>query len=222
MRNIVVTSILLYLVFAANSCSKMNDLHDPYLKGEIVYAARIDSVAVVPGKERARLDIKILAQRIDKLTIYWENKEKSKELSIGNQTGVFSTIIDDLPEGEYLFNIVSYDEYNNKSLAYEFQVVTYGELYRSSLLNRRIERIDVVADDVVIRWRAPLEGAKETKFNYTTVNNIVSTIVVPSGDNETTIPGFKQGGSYWYSTFYTPQPNAIDLFETEETSGNFP
>jgi len=203
----------------------MNDLHGQYLQGEIVYAAKIDSISVAPGKERAQLDIKIGAQRIDILTIYWDNNEKSKKLVIGNKTGRFSTVIDDLPEGEYLFNILSYDEYGNKSLAYEFQVVTYGDYYRSSLLNRRIERIERIesqSDDIIIHWRAPLEGVKETKFIYTTVDEHLSTVSVSPTENETILSDFKPGGSYCFNTFYAPQPNAIDLFETEETTGSFP
>lgn len=201
----------------------MNNLHNKYLEGEIVYAAKIDSVSVAPGCDRAQLEILIMAQRIDKLIIRWENNEKSKDLSIGNKTGVFYTTIDNLPEGEYLFNIISYDAYNNKSLEFEFQVVTYGDNYRSALLNRRIESMKVEnSDEVKIRWRTPNEGAQETKFSYTTAKGIVSVITIPASTNETVISDFKPGGSYTFSTFYLPKANAVDTFETDQTSGLFP
>ena len=222
MKNIVATFILLCFVYASMSCSKMNDLHEKYLQGETIYAAKVDSVVVAPGNNRAQLEILILKQRIDKVTIYWDNNEKSKDLSIGNHTGLFTTVIDDLPEGEYLFNMISYDAFANKSLTFEFQVVTFGNLYRASLLNRRIERINIEDDEAVINWRAPLEGVKETKFSYTAVNGIVSEIIIPASDSRTVLSDFKPEGSYTFSTLYLPRENAIDTFESDITSGAFP
>jgi len=222
MKNLFATGLLLFLVFASGSCSKMNDLHEKYLQGEVVYAARVDSVSVAPGNNRVQLDIRILAQRIDKVNISWENNEKSKELSIGNQIGVFSITLDDVTEGEYLFNIVSYDRFNNKSLPYEFTVITYGDIFQSTLLNRRIESIGFESGMAKIFWRAPMEGVKESLFRYTTNNDGTGEIIIPASEYETLIPDFKSGGEYSFTTFYLPQSNAIDAFESAETTGFFP
>ncbi|MGL6179671.1 MAG: DUF4998 domain-containing protein, partial [Tannerellaceae bacterium] len=97
------------LLLAANySCSDMNDLHLKYLEeGEIIYAAKVDSVSPGPGNERLLLEIFVTSQRVDFVRAYWNSYQDSLDIPIGNKTGVFNTILKDMPESEYLFQLIS-------------------------------------------------------------------------------------------------------------------
>ena len=70
--------LLVLLLILVSSCSKMNDMHQMYLdEGEILYAAKLDSVASNPGKDRIEFEMFALSQRIDKVRIYWNDNNDS-------------------------------------------------------------------------------------------------------------------------------------------------
>src|SRR5690554_5066497 len=145
---------LVMLIITASSCSKMNDMHQMYLdEGEILYAAKLDSVAFNPGNNRIEFEMFALSQRINKVRIYWNDKKDSLDFAINNEPGVYKQIIPNIPEGEYIFIFVSFDNYNNKSLGYELTAESFGDFYASSLLNRNIEELTVNGSDATIYWR---------------------------------------------------------------------
>ena len=114
--NKVCFALLMLLAIASQSCTDMNDLTDKYLdEGEIVYAAKVDSVGVRAGENRIQLDIYVKAQRVENLRVYWNNYEDSVDVEIGGKTGVFPVILDDMPESGYLFQLVSFDKFGNRS-----------------------------------------------------------------------------------------------------------
>ena len=135
--NKVYFALLMLLVIAGQSCTKMNDLTDRYLdEGEIAYAAKVDSVGVQAGENRIQLNLHIKAQRIDNVRIYWNNYVDSVDVEIGGRTGVFPVMLDDMPESGYLFQLVSFDKFGNRSLEYEATGSSYGENYKNGLSNR--------------------------------------------------------------------------------------
>jgi hypothetical protein len=98
----------------------MNDLHDKYLKGEDIYAAKVDSVVFHPGKDSIQLDLMITSQRIQFVRIYWNDYSDSIDVSVNNQTGIFTKMIETgLIENIRIFILVSFDTFGNKSLPFE-------------------------------------------------------------------------------------------------------
>ena len=71
------------------------------------------------GNGRVKMELFINAQRIEKLRIYWNAYTDSIDFNVGGQVGEFSLMIENLPEREYLFQIVSFDKYGNRSLPFE-------------------------------------------------------------------------------------------------------
>ena len=149
--NKVCFALLMLLAIASQSCTDMNDLTDKYLdEGEIVYAAKVDSVGVRAGENRIQLDIYVKAQRVENLRVYWNNYEDSVDVEIGGKTGVFPVILDDMPESGYLFQLVSFDKFGNRSLEYEATGSSYGENYKNGLSNRSYTLPVMIWK--VIRW----------------------------------------------------------------------
>ena len=84
---------LALMAFITQSCSKMNDLHDPYLnEGEIIYAAKVDSVAPGAGNKRIQLQMFVISQRIETMRIYWNDYKDSLDVPIGQKTGMWKTM----------------------------------------------------------------------------------------------------------------------------------
>lgn len=206
-------------LLAHYSCSDMNDLHLGYLEeGEIIYAAKVDSVSPGPGNERLMLEIFVKSQRVDFVRAYWNSYQDSLDISIGNKTGVFNVILDNMPESEYLFQLISFDKFGNKSLPFEVVGGSLGESYRKVLPNRRIESIKVNKESLLeISWNYAIENTIYTTFTYTDSSGKNHTIEVKPDEMTTTITDWAPASKAVHNTTYLPSANAIDTF----TSNSF-
>lgn len=207
------------------SCSDMNDLHQPYLdQGEHIYAAKVDEVVVRPGDGRIQLDLFYTAQRIKECVIYWNVRQNSvvEKLPDSGVEGV-PIILEDMPEGTYSFEIVTKDIYGNESLAVEASGKSYGDSYKSGLLNIRYASIAKVGDETTITWKN-IEFATEIEFTYETVAGNEKTIMIPvTLDGKTVLTDNKPGGNFHYVTWFVPSELAIDKFKGKNiVSGVFP
>jgi len=205
------------------SCDDMNDLHIGYLeRGESIYAAKVDSVSPGPGNNRIEMEVFIYTQRIDHLRFFWNARSDSADFNIGNHAGAFKFMIENLPEREYLFEIVSYDKFGNKSLPFEVSSLSYGESYQRYLSNRGIASISKTDGNAVISWLDLPEDAVYTTMYYkNSANNDVNRRIDPS-EEETVIVDYKPASQFRYITSYRPKVNSPDTFETEETTDVFP
>src|SRR4051812_45242134 len=102
--NRVIALGIVWIVIVFMDCSDMNDLHQPFLdRGEITYAAKVDSVATHLGKNRIQFELIVKSQRIKTVRIYWndymdQNSDvilfrDSSDVDISGK-GVFKKILD--------------------------------------------------------------------------------------------------------------------------------
>ncbi|MDR2773787.1 MAG: discoidin domain-containing protein [Tannerella sp.] len=205
------------------SCDSMHDLHLGYLEsGERIYAAKVDSVSPGPGNKRIEMEVFIKAQRIDFIRFFWNARNDSLDFGINNQVGVFKAMIGNLEENEYLFEIVSFDKFGNRSLPFEVSSLAYGENYKRYLTNRRISSISYNAgEEAVIEWMGLTEDAVHTTLHYTDGSGREQTIVTPASESVTVIPNYSKS-EFRYVTSYRPATNSPDMFDSEESTGVFP
>lgn len=220
---------LLYILLIGISClftacDGMNDLHIGYLEeGERIYAAKVDSISPGPGNERINMDVFINAQRIDFIRIYWNSYQDSTDYEIGGKTGIFNVLLENLPEREYLFQVVSFDQYGNRSLPFECTSLSYGENYRSTLANRRIESITRTEEEkAVFQWSIVAEDAISTELTYTDIHGKSIRRTISATTELDTIADFKPNTSFSYYTVYRPVPNSPDTFDTDKDTGVMP
>lgn len=218
-------SILLTL-FSIFSCSKMNDLHQPYLdRGETIYAAKADSVAFRSGKNRALLEIFVKSQRVDMIRIYWNSYKDSIDLQLGNKTGVFNQMINNLEENSYTMNLVSFDKYKNRSLPFEVVGMVYGDNYQRTLLSSAIsEMLYTYYDTLQVNLSEINEYMLGFEMKYTLLGSSTETTLnIDQVKNLKWISNsaFKlpvtldPAQNVKWRTAYLPQKNAIDTFYTQ-------
>jgi len=221
---------IIALLTATWSCSKMNDLHDKYLEGEDIYAAKVDAVVTHPGKDRIQLDLVVRSQRIQLIRIYWDDYNDSIDVAINNQTGVFTKMIETgLDESSHIFILVSFDAFGNKSLPYEAAETVYGDTYIKGLLDRSIRSVQSDGTNAVVVWGTAdiAKGAKFTELRYTNAAGVKTVVKTSTEDPQTTIAltNYKSGTPLEYRTAYIPAETAIDTFYTttwqEYALGNY-
>lgn len=219
--NRIYFTLLAFLAIATWSCTKMTDLTDKYLdEGEIIYAAKVDSVGILAGENRMQLNLYVKSQRIDKVRIYWNNYEDSLDVDIQGKTGVFPVLLDNMPESGYLFQLVSFDKFGNKSLEYEATGSSYGENYKNGLSNRsyitEFTRYDMEGDSMVIYWGGIVRGAIAMELQYTDTSGESVRMEVPADATTTTLHNLK--GNVSYKLRFIPEVEAIDTFTTAPKS----
>jgi hypothetical protein len=212
LNNIYITCMAL-LVLVMLSCSKMNDLSDKYLKkGEIIYAAKVDSVAAHTGNKRIQLEMKINSQRIETVRIFWNDYTDSTDFLVGSQTGTFKEMIENLAERSYIFEFESIDKFGNRSLPFEATGNVYGDAYISTLITRTCTFLSSNAG-IVLKFSTVPDGNVATIVTYTNTSGVLSSINIPDTVNSYVITDriSYSGSPISLKSSYIPK-SAVDTF----------
>ncbi len=213
-KNIIIISVIVLISVIMQSCSDMNDLHEKYLaEGEIVYAAKVDSVGTATGKYRILLNFLIQSQRIETVRIFWNDYADSVDVQINNQTGNFTKLLEDMEEKTYIFQFVSIDQYGNKSLPFEAEGEVYGDNFQNSLTNRGITSAKVVNEELTIDWSGEVDYGLYCYLLYKNPEGEEVSRTVPMSGTVTVLTDW--GSDLRYNTAFIPEEGAIDTFYTE-------
>jgi len=221
MKTIFLILISLILFY---SCSDLNDLHQPYLdRGETIYTEKPDSLISFSGLNRVKLQWFVFSDiSIKKARIYWNNKIDSLDVDLVVNSGVrdtFSTIVENIPEGGYFFEVVTLDAFGNKSVAASRSGKSLGNRYRESLDDRRILSHLQTATDIVfkIASNSP-EDYVTSEFTFIDMNGVQQkSLLIADNLTTLTIPlaDIDLSKNIEYRSVYNPFGNAIDLFYTD-------
>jgi hypothetical protein len=211
----------LWIIIAACSCSRMNDLHDEYLKdGEILYTGKVDSATVFAGERRVMLRYYTSDPKAKNLIIYWNFRNESKQLAIPakNATDPVDVWIEPLEEGPVYFELVTLDEnMQNKSVPYSVDGTAYGDMFRSTMMNRNLRSIirDYYDNNVTIGWYNADTRSIGVELRYTDRSGATVEYTVPPGEGVTVFTDVAVDAEYiQYRTVYMPEPTAVDVFYT--------
>lgn len=219
-RNIIAAACIATGMYA---CSDMEEYKDLYLKGgEISYTGKLDSVKVYSGHERVMLEGLFMADpKVTGCIIYWNNGEDSLDVPIERTDGVDTLRqIINLPENLYNFELYTYDQYGNRSVAVYASGESYGPNFISQLTNRPL-RGETVADASGLTLNfLPVDqtlGPVCTVLAYTNTEGKEDTVHVDVQESSKVIEDYKKGTTVEYYTQYVPDTLCIDTFDTERT-----
>lgn len=205
------------------ACTKMDDTyHDFWKNGEKSYPASPDSLKTFSGKNRIELMWLLIGDpTISNAVIYWNNKTDSMEVPLKNRTNdgidTIRVMLKDLPEGNYSFDIYTYDEVGNRSVVANATGHSYGEEYVSSLLGRLIKGASYNKDTATIVWGDPADASSiGVEVIYKDTNDVEQQLFIPPHADSTFIGdfAFAAGSTIQYRTLYVPDSTSIDTFYT--------
>lgn len=204
------------------SCTKMNDFHDEYLRnGPIIYVGRVDSMKVFPGKERVQVNYWITDPRAKELCFYWNNRKDSAKFSVPahDPSEMQTLLVDPVAEGDYTFQVFSYDGKGHRSIRFEQAFSSYGEVYASTLNTRSVASVTVGDGTVSVKWGSSFSALEVgIEVRYIGTDGVEKILFVPTEELKaaTVIEDADLGRSLTYRTAYKPSEDAIDVFYSVE------
>ncbi|MDR2774874.1 MAG: Ig-like domain-containing protein [Tannerella sp.] len=213
---------IVIIVGTCFSCNDMMDVHQKYLEGgEKIYAPKVDSLYFFNGKERVLMQFWLLeAPNVRSVDVLWNNYADSLIVPVTPSAGLDSmAVYIPLPkERAYTLYVRTTDIFGNHSLSEMGSATSYGAIYESALVNRRVKSAETRITDVsslsTIKWYGIIDDYVCSEIRYTDVNNMAQTVRVSANEESTTVPDdAKDGSIYEYRTLYMP-PNSIDTFHT--------
>lgn len=226
-HKIYITIVLICTAFLG--CSKMEDPIAEYVKnGEIIYSTRLDSLKAFPGNNRIKFTWLLPANHsATKAIIYWDAKQKSKELPlVKTPDNNYEYTLDNMEEASYLFSIYTFDKDGNLSIKNEISTVAYGERYRSGLLNRVYIKIGKVVtspgnvtpitNGLLINWANAEALQHSVEVEYTNTTGVKATVTSLAESKETKINDINFTQPIRYRTVFRPV-KSIDTFKSDWT-----
>ncbi len=219
------TSQFIYLLLICASMFMACRKNQPFdgLKQE--YGFKADSIRSFSGYNRLQIQVAIPHQDIVTAKVFWNNRKDFKEIPITHLTkwpDTVSTIIGPLEEGDYNFEIITYDAKGKASIPVKTMGTALGAKYEETLGNREITAIYYDNDEAIIYW-GTADSELLTVVSYTDNDNVVQKRKVPYAKDTTILVNFKPGDdlstTIAYRTGYKPNL-AIDTFYAKSKTEN--
>jgi hypothetical protein len=222
MKNIkFLTYLLLCItVLCVFSCTKMNGINKYAPTGEIKYTGKVDSINVYSGKGRVKLTM-MLGNDLSrtKIKVYWNNRADSAEMNLQptSKKDTVSMFINNLAEGQYNFNIYTYDVHGNSSVVSYANGTVYGNEYYATLSNRTLKAVELSdnGQNAILIWPNINPGEIGIEVKYTDNAGIDHKVIVHKNELTTEIPNYKPSSLLSYKSLFIPVPQAIDTFSTD-------
>lgn len=217
-RHPIVSCLLFIVPFFYVSCQKMDDSYRKFVvPGGITYPGKATSPVAHSGKNRVLITwLRGTDPTVVKANVFWNNYSDSIAVDVPQTGDTISVVIDDLPEQQYAFEIVTYNDKGDKSVPQEVLGSSFGDTYQTGLLNRYItQAINYGYDTAWIKWGSVdlASGNIATEISYIDTSGREKVKRFPISDTLSFISGINST-EIKYRTVYLPDSTSIDTFYT--------
>lgn len=214
MRNLIRYSLYFFMLsLTLSACTSYDDYKKYMPNGEIIYPGKTDTVMVNNGVGRVQLTWVVSDPKVVKSLIMWNGGADSLAVSIepNRQNDTLRTIISDLPEGDYTFQIENYDVEGNRSLKTNGSGTVYGEVFSKTLLNRGVEVSMLQMGTATIEWMEADVNETGVVLKYTNRSGNEKSLEIPTTETVTVLTDYQSGTELSYRTGFIPDTTSIDV-----------
>ncbi|RKO73402.1 hypothetical protein D7322_01680 [Sphingobacterium puteale] len=211
--------IMIALLLVAVGCSKMDE-YKKFTDGkELNYAAKNDTLKILPGNNRLKLTWWVITDpNVVRTVIYMNNRADSIVLPVKREPGKqkFEYLMDPLPEGNYSFEVVNFNNLGSRSVASFVSGRSYGNRYKETLLNRSLLNHEIQNDESVkINWGTADVQSYGVDIEYTDNKDKLVKVRLKSEAKDIRLTNYKKGSTFRYQTLFLPDTLCIDTFRTD-------
>lgn len=203
------------------SCTGEDEYKKYMAGGEISYTGKAGNLTASPGRNRIKLRYGLVKNpNINKTVIYWGSKQDSLVVNFDRsvlQTDTVETMINNLPEGSYSFEIYNFDKVGNMSVPSYVTARSYGNRYETGLYDRSLlssEGLNLDGD-IKLSWGDSIMTSVGVEIKYTSKTGEILSVRLNNDAKTVTLAGCNTAKPIMYRTFYIPEPIAIDTFATQ-------
>lgn len=211
--SVVFFSVLIYL----SGCKKEETLVQKESKTG-PYVQRADGARLYAGQNRAFIAWKNADPNVSTVKLYWNNNADSLIYPVASVGDSIKVQVNNLAEGNYIFEVFTYDKHNVNSGKVLVSGYVFGETYSEKMMNRQLVNITYTdPGQLKLKWRAIKElGAVGTQVFYKDAEGIEQMKFVPVSDSVFTIDNTSRliRGAIRYRTAYAPSQFVIDTLFT--------
>lgn len=217
-RFIILLSCLLASLLVFSACEGQDAVYQQFIEeGPVVYLGKVTDVTVSSGSNRARLNWpKSDDPRIKSVTISWNNGAGSTTLD-WDASQDFETVVENLPEGSIIFEIVTNDAHGYHSVPVNVSGMIYGDQFATLLEESSIVSSTYNATDDCITVRVQHSSSYYYKYMeilYTDKDGVARTVTAPRGTN--TLQFYNASSlAFRYQSVFSPGESCIDNFNSE-------
>jgi hypothetical protein len=210
------------------SCDSFMDVHKEFVEGgEIIYSPKVDSIEFRGGRESVLVRAWLLnSPNVRSIDVFWNIGQDSVIIPVSASAGLDSVerLLPSMPEKAYTFDIRTTDNFGHKSLLVTGFGSSYGDVFQSSLANRRVKSVTITDKAGVIEWFPAGDNLVTTEIRYTDRNNQPKTVSIGPGASSIMCPEAKTDSKFTYRSLFIPEEKAIDTFDVawDECETAFP
>lgn len=192
------------------SCGSQDDIYQEWVKkGGYDYPAKALNLSYTLGYQRVMLHWeKPSDPSVKTCKLFWNNGQDSQEFDYSDYPdGIIETIVDNLEDRSYSFDVVNYDSDGNKSLSEEIIASPYGDGWLSSRTERSVTSAMSNGNDASIKFTRATDEMIATKIRYKNHSDEwveLETQLLP-GINEIVLPDAQKGKYFEYASCYQPK-----------------
>ncbi|MBQ9309323.1 MAG: hypothetical protein IJ222_00480 [Bacteroidales bacterium] len=158
--------------------------------------------------------------------LFWDNYTQSREFNYSDYPdGVIETVIDNLEDRAYTFNIVNYDGAGNASLSEEVTTSPFGDGWLVSHAERSLVSalVDEFSGNATVTMTQGTDEMVATKFRYRKNNGeTVESEVLKPEDNVIVIPDVMPGKSFEFISAYCPSEGVDTVWASSWSKSRVP
>ncbi|WP_162618535.1 DUF4998 domain-containing protein [Pedobacter yulinensis] len=196
----------------------MEDTHVGFIKGSITYVGTPDSVKIYPGNKRMKMTWRLSDPSATLAKVYWNNKSDSLVVPVKLAAGsdLMELMFDNMKEGTYSFDILMFDNKNNRSVSKNVVGRVYGDTYVNTLLGRPVKQAVFDKEKVTVSWGIADQTAIAAEISYRDKSGTRLSVRVPPDSMTTTLKNYSMSlyGTFEYRTLYAPDSLSLDIFST--------
>jgi hypothetical protein len=167
-----------------------------------------DKIVIAGENGRLQIAVQTLSERVATVRLIWNGERDSTDVPVNNQSGIFTRIIDYSGENGYVFQVVSFDRFGNRSAA--------SEATATLIRNRDVVSTTMDGDMLSIQWGNNVQYADHCLLSYVNLNGqTVSRKVFPS-EASSVIDDYSSNLAY--TTLFTLIPSTRDTLRVETAS----
>ena len=196
---------------AAASCTSQDDIYKEWVKkGGYDYPAKPINLTSVSGYQNVTVSWeKPMDPAVRTATLYWDNYANSQSIDYADYPdGKVSINVKDLEDRSYTFDVVNFDESQNKSLASEITVSPYGDSWMVSRSQRTVKFAEMDEDgkSATVILSKSTDEMIATRFRYKDRNEewVDCETVLTPGRDTVVFPNAMKGKRFEYSSSYCP------------------